>query len=144
MRSSFDPLTGQDERFLLGADRVTTAGGLDLFELLEALQTLVHGLEVGQHSAEPALLDVRHADTGGLLFDGLLRLLLGADEQDRSAVSDRLLDEVVRLVDVIDALAQVDDVVAIALGEDVPAHLGIPALGLVPEVDLQPPAAGAW
>jgi hypothetical protein len=35
------------------------------------------------------------ADAGGLLGHGLLGLLLGADEQDRAAVRDGLLDELV-------------------------------------------------
>jgi hypothetical protein len=61
----------------------------------------VHGLEVGEHAAQPALVDVRHADAGRLLGDRLLRLLLGADEQDRAAVGDGLLDELVRAVDVV-------------------------------------------
>ena len=98
-------LAGEDERLLLGADRVAAAGGLELLELLEALQPLVDGLEVGEHAAEPALVDVRHADAGRLLGDGLLGLLLRPDEQDRAAVGDRLLDEVVGAVDVATASA---------------------------------------
>jgi hypothetical protein len=73
-------------------------------------------------------------DAAGLLGDGLLRLALGADEHDRPAVGDRLLDEVVGAVDVAQGLGQVDDVDAVALGEDEALHLRVPALGLVPEV----------
>ena len=92
-------------------------------------------LEVGEHTAEPALVDVGHADAGGLLGDGLLRLLLGADEQDRAAVGDGLLDELVGAVDVGQRLLQVDDVDAVALGEDEALHLRVPPAGLVTEVD---------
>ena len=66
---------------------------------------------------------------------GLLGLLLGADEQDRAAVGDGLLDELVGAVDVGQRLLQVDDVDAVALGEDEALHLRVPATGLVPEVD---------
>ena len=66
---------------------------------------------------------------------GLLGLLLGADEQDRAAVGDGLLDELVGPVDVGQRLLQVDDVDAVALGEDEALHLRVPAPGLVPEVD---------
>jgi hypothetical protein len=128
-----DALAGQHERLLLRQHRLA-AGGLDELELLEALQALVDGLEVGEHAAEPALGDVRHADAGRLLGDRLLRLALGADEHDRPAVGDRLLDEVVGAVDVAQGLGQVDDVDAVALGEDEALHLRVPALGLVPEV----------
>ena len=47
---------------------------------------------------------------------------------------DGLLDELVRPVDVGQRLLQVDDVDAVALGEDVALHLRVPAAGLVPEV----------
>ena len=51
-----------------------------------------------------------------------------------AAVRDRLLDELVGAVDVGQRLLQVDDVDAVALGEDVALHLRVPAPGLVPEV----------
>ena len=59
----------------------------------------MHRLEVRQHPAEPALVDERHADPARLVGDGLLRLLLGADVQDRAAVRHGLPDELVGLVD---------------------------------------------
>ncbi len=65
---------------------------------------------------------------------GLLGLLLGADEHHRAAVGDGLLDELVGAVDVGQRLLQVDDVDAVALGEDEALHLRVPAAGLVPEV----------
>src|SRR4029077_19197973 len=77
----------------------------------------------------------RHPDPSRLLSDGLLGLLLGADVQDGPAVRDGLVDELVRAVDVVQRLLQVDDVDAVALGEDVALHLRVPAPGLVTEVD---------
>src|ERR1700749_3160058 len=47
---------------------------------------------------------------------------------------DGLLDELLCLVDEGQRLLQVDDVDAVAVGENEPLHLGIPATGLVPEV----------
>src|SRR5699024_4948926 len=114
------------------------AGGdvveVDLLELLEPLQTTAHRAKVGQHAAQPALVHVRHTHPGGLLGDGLLGLLLRADEQDGAAVGDGLLDELVRTVDVLQGLQQVDDVDAVAHGEDEALHLRVPTPGLVPEV----------
>ena len=104
-------------------------------ELLEAGEPLGDRLEVGEHATEPAVVDVRHPDPGRLLGHRLLGLLLRPDEEDRAAVRDGLLDEVVRGVDVRQRLLQVDDVDAIALGHDEALHLGVPAAGLVPEVD---------
>src|SRR5882757_11232571 len=90
-------LAGEHELLFLGGGALP-ATLLARLELLEPLQPLVDGLEVGEHAAQPALVHVGHADTGGLLGDRLLRLLLGTDEHDGAAVRDGLLDELVRLV----------------------------------------------
>ena len=81
------------------------------------------------------MVDEGHADALGLVLHGLLGLLLGADEEDVAAVGDGLLDELVRLIDVGQRLLQVDDVDAVAVGEDETLHLGVPATRLVSEVD---------
>ena len=123
------------QQLLLGAAAAGDVVEVDLVELLEAVDPLVHGLEVGEHAAQPALVDVGHPDAGRLLGDGLLGLLLGADEHHGAALGDGLLDEGVGAVDVGQRLLQVDDVDAVALGHDEALHLRVPATGLVPEVD---------
>src|SRR5690606_32128355 len=123
------------EQLLLRVHRTGHIVEVDLLELLHPLEPLVHGAEVREHAAQPTLVDVGHADACGLLGHRLLGLLLGADEQDRAPVGDGLLDELVRAVDVRQRLLQVDDVDAVALGEDEALHLGVPAARLVPEVD---------
>src|SRR5690606_16374621 len=92
-------------------------------------------LEVGEHPAEPALVDVRHADLLGIALDRVLSLLLGADEQDRAAVGDELADESVGRLDAAERLLEIDDVDAVALSEDEAPHLRVPTTGLVTEVD---------
>jgi hypothetical protein len=128
-------LAAHDQELLLRVARTGHVVEVDLLELLQAGQPLGDGLEVGEHATQPAVVDVRHTDPGRLLGDGLLRLLLGPDEQDGPAVGDGLLDEVVGLVEVGQRLLQVDDVDAVALGHDEALHLGVPPAGLVPEVD---------
>ena len=49
-------------------------------------------------------------------------------------MGNSLFNEFVGRVDESQRLLQVDDVDAVAVGEDEPLHLGIPASGLVPEV----------
>ena len=98
-----------DEQLLLG-EALRGVVEVELLELLHAREALGDRLEVGEQTTEPALVDVGLADARRLLGDGLLRLLLGADEEHGAAVGDRLLDEVVRLVDVGERLLQVDDV----------------------------------
>ena len=70
---------------LLLGERRHAAVLLHGLELVHALDAAAHGHEVGEHAAEPAVGDVRHAGALGLRPDRLLRLLLGADEQHRAA-----------------------------------------------------------
>jgi hypothetical protein len=79
--------------------------------------------------------DVRHADALGVRLDRVLRLLLRADEEDGAAALGDAAREVVRLVEQLLRLLQVDDVDAPALVEDEALHLRVPAAGLVAEVD---------
>src|SRR5262249_45439005 len=60
---------------------------------------------------------------------------LGADEQDRLALSGQVGNKLRRLFKHFERLLQIDDVNSIALAEDVFLHLGIPALRLMPEVN---------
>ena len=62
-------------------------------------------------------------------------LLLGANEEQGATVGDGLLHEVEGDVDVSNGLLQVDDVDAVALGEDEALHLRVPTASLVAEVD---------
>ena len=108
--------------------------GLHALVLLHLVDALGDRLEVGEHAAEPALVDVGHPDLLGVAADRVLRLLLGADEHDRAAVGDQVADEDVRRLDALERLLEVDDVDAVALAEDEALHLRVPAPGLVPEV----------
>src|SRR6476661_4822856 len=130
-----DLLALEDEELLLRAARTGHVVEVDLLELLQAGEPLGDRVEVGEHAAQPAVVDVGHPDARRLVGDRLLSLLLGADEEDRAAVGDRLPHELVGVVDVRQRLLQVDDVDPVALGHDEALHLGVPASGLVPEVD---------
>ena len=120
--------------FLLGQHR-ERAVGFHLLELSQTVDTGAHGAEVGQHAAEPAGVDVVLADTLSLFLDGVLCLLLGADEQDGLAVGCQIADKVVGLFELLDRLLQVNDVDAVALRVDIRGHFRVPATGLMTEVD---------
>src|SRR5262249_10834226 len=121
------------ERFLLG-HALVLARLLHLLELLEPGDRLADRGEVGQGSAEPALVDVEHPAAVGLLEHGLLGLLLGPDEEHRAATRGQVTHEPVRLAELLERFLKVDDVNAVALAEDVLLHLRVPALGLMAEV----------
>ena len=104
--------------------------------VLQAVDALLDGLEVGERAAQPAVGDVELPQRGGLLADDVLGLLLGADEEDRAAARRRRRRRSGRRARTrLDRLLQVDDVDAVAGAEDVRLHLRVPALGLVAEVD---------
>src|SRR4029077_8011803 len=65
---------------------------------------------------------------------GVLRLPLGADEQDASTLSNGVADGLQRAVHHRHRLRQIDNVDVVAGAEDVLGHLRIPTMGLMAEV----------
>src|SRR6266568_6651452 len=120
---------------LLLREALVGAVGLHLVDGLQPLDALLHGLEVRERAAEPAVRHEEHARPPRLLADRVLGLLLRADEEDRAALRGRVRDEAERAAREADRLLQVDDVDAVAGAEDVRLHLRVPALRLVPEVN---------
>ena len=123
----------QSSNFLLGK----YIEGSIVFHLVDLVQTLdsgLDGLEIGQHTAEPSVIYIVHAAALSLSLNGILRLLLGADEQNGAALLCNLEYCLVSLVNLYNRLLKVDDVDSVALGEDVRSHLGIPTTGLVTKV----------
>ena len=120
---------------LLRGQQLELALALQAAQLVQVRDPVGDRPPVRQQAAEPAVRDVRHADAARLLGDGVLRLLLRADEEDRAAALCEVAREVVRLLEQLGGLRQIDDVDAAALGEDEALHLRVPATGLVAEVD---------
>ena len=81
--------------FLLGQQLVAAVGG-HIIQFLKALDRLLHRDQVGEQAAQPALVDVEHAAAVGFFRDGVLRLALGADEQNHLALRGQLRDELAR------------------------------------------------
>src|SRR3989442_331550 len=106
-----------------------------LLPLLEALDLLLDGLEVGQRAAQPALGHPERTAALRLGLDDVLELLLGADEQDALTLQHHAPHELLRGFELTQRLLEIDDVDAAALGVDEAAHLRVPPSGLVPEVD---------
>ena len=126
---------GRHGHALLGRQELELALVAQAAKLVHALEPLGDRPPVRQKPAEPAVVHVRHADALRLLGDGVLRLLLRADEEDGASALGDVAHEGVRLLDQVERLLQVDDVDAASLREDVAAHLGVPAARLVAEMD---------
>ena len=104
-------------------------------------------LEVGQHAAEPAVVDVILAAALGGVGDRLLRLALGADQQHAAAAGDDVADRLQALVQHRLGLLEVDDVDPVADAEDVRRHLGVPPAGVMAEMNAgfeQLAHGGSW
>ncbi len=120
---------------LPGGKQLKLALGLIALEVVQTLDAQRDRLEVRQQAAQPAMVDIGHVGGLGVLLDRVARLLLGADEQHGPATPRHLGGELAGILQQGLRLQEVDDVVPIALAEDEAAHLGIPATGLVAEVD---------
>ena len=126
-------LAVQPQTFLLG-QQILLVGEL-LLRLLKALDRGPDRDEVGQRTAEPAMGDVELAAAPRLFLDRMLRLTLGADEQQPPPHASHVLDVVRRLAEAQKRLLKIDDVDAVTATEDETAHLRIPAPRLMAEVD---------
>ena len=84
---------------LLRREQVELPFGLQAAELVQVLDALRERPPVRQEAAEPAVVDVRHADALRLLGDRVLRLLLRAHEQHGAPSSRDVGDERVRLLE---------------------------------------------
>ena len=132
-----------EEPLMLAADHglllldvlVHRAVRLHALNFLHALHGALDGLEVGQGAAEPALGDEGLAAGLGRFLDGFLGLLLGADEEDVAALGRGSGEEFAGFFHLNDRLGQVDDVDAVAGLEDESLHLGVPATGLMAEMN---------
>src|ERR1700682_5034748 len=120
--------------FFLGAALPGVFGGHGV-QLLETLDGLLYGLEVGQQSAQPALVDVKLAATSGFLGDSLLGLSLGSHEKNVLALRGHFGHVTHSVLEKFESLLEIHDVDPIAFAKDVFLHLWIPALGLVPEMN---------
>src|SRR5262249_52626277 len=85
--------------------------------------------------AEPPRVHEEHAAAVGFLVNGVLRLALRADEEKVLPRRREVGHEFRGFLELLERLLQVDDVDPIALPEDEFLHLGVPALGLMTEVD---------
>src|SRR5690606_19434242 len=124
----------EHQRFLLRHPLDAALGDRRL-HVLEPLDRGLDGLEVGQHAAKPALVDVRHAGAGRLFGDDLARLALRADEHHGAAVGRELAQVLHRVLVHDQGLLEIEDVDLVAVAVDVRGHPRVPEARLVAEMN---------
>ena len=125
-------LASHAQKLLLGQPGVLPR---ELFlELAQPLDRHRDRLPVGEHAAEPAVVDVKLAAALCLGRHQVARLPLGADEQHPAAAGDDIANRFERVLQKRRRLLQVDDVRAVADPEEIGRHLRVPATGLVTEM----------
>ncbi len=124
-----------DEQTFFFGQSVNITGFDHFFESIKFRNTNQHGRPVGQHTAQPAFGHVGHAAADGFFSDGFLCLAFGADEHDHAALGDSVTNQVVGAIQKLDSLLQVNNMDAVALGENIGAHQRIPFVGAVTEMN---------
>ena len=121
------------QRLFLGQLGERAVFSLD-FKITQTLDGSADGLVVGEHAAQPAVIDIRHPGAGRFFSNDLAGSALGADEQQLVLAGSQLFHEAQGVVEHRHGLFQVDDVNLVASTEDELAHLRVPVTGLVAEV----------
>ena len=124
----------QLETFFFGKDPEVALIPL-LLQIYHVVYSSANGLEIGEGSPQPPLVDVPHSAAFGFGLNNFLGLLLGADKEDFAAISSYLHHGPISLVEQSQGLLEVYDVDAVALSENVALHAGIPSAGLMPKMD---------
>ena len=105
-----------------------------MIDFVQAIDSGANGLEVGERTAEPSLVDIEHIATLCFLLDCVLGLFLRADEENGFAVLNDALDELISGFYVVNGDLKIDNVDIVSRCIDVLAHFRVPTFRLVSEV----------
>src|SRR5690606_8724097 len=125
--------TGTLKGFFLGQLVESTVLALG-FQVTVATDRLTDGLVVGQHTTQPAVVNVRLTGTLSFFLDNLGSRALGTHKQDLVLVLSQRLNEVQRFIHGRNSLLQVDDMNLVTGAEDELRHFRVPVASLVTEV----------
>ena len=121
------------EDFTLGEVGESAICG-ELVDVSHLLHRLADSGEVGEHTTGPALSNVRHIDSCGLLGNSQFGLFLSSYKKDATTRLCDFFERFSSFVNFSNSLVEVNDVDTVALHEDVRSHSGIPLAFEVAEV----------
>ena len=71
--------TNPQQTFFLG-DALKAAINLHLFQFFQTTDRRTYGVEIGEHAAQPAMINIRHTGTDRFFHDRCARCALGTNE----------------------------------------------------------------
>ena len=126
----YDDIVSLHPLFLLRIFQ-NSAGIFHLFDFDQAFDSLLDGLEVGQCSTQPSLVDIERTGTQSFFQNDRLSLTFRSDKQNFSALFRDVLHGRIRNIQLFDRFVQIDNV-NISLGcVNIRFHLRIPLAGLM-------------
>ena len=126
-------LTREIQGFFLGDLLKRAIGHFDL-KLFQALDGLANGLPVGQHAAQPTVVNIGLTGALGLVFDDLRSRALGANKQHLVLALRHAAHNGNCLVQCRHCQFKVDDMNLVACTKNKGCHFGVPVPSLVTEV----------
>ena len=104
-------------------------------KVLQTLDGLTDGLEIGEHAAQPTMTDVRHPATLSFSLHSFASRTLGANKQYLAAISHGVTNKIRSRIEQGQRFFKVNDMNTIALTKDIGSHLGVPETGLMSEMN---------
>ena len=124
----------QSGQFLLG-HALEFRGLFNPFKVGKAFDALADRAHVGEHAAQPAMVDVVLTSGFRGFADGFLGLALAADEEDLLVAACQIGQEGASLVQAFFRFFKVDDMDTGLVLEKVLLHAGVPFAGLVAQMN---------
>lgn len=126
--------TAQHQAFFLG-NHIIRSIRRHPVDGVHAPDTLPNGLEVGKHTTQPTLANVRHPCTLCLFGNNVFGLFFGTDKHDLPACLCNCFKRLQCLIGKNDGFLQIDNMNAVLFHENVRLHFWAPATCKVTEMD---------
>lgn len=104
---------------------------LDVFEVVEAFDALADGAHVGEHAAEPTVVDIELSCSFSSFFDRFLCLAFAANEEDFLVALGEVCEECASLIEAAFCFFEIDDMNAVLVLQQVLFHIRMPFARLV-------------
>ena len=130
----FFHITGKHQCFFFGQLFKSAVSRLYL-QLFQAFDGSPDGFVIGQHAAQPALVNIRHSGTTGLFLDDFAGSTFGADKKNFLTPLCHLLDLAKCLVEGRNGMFKINDMDFVTGAENKGFHFRVPVATLMAEMN---------